>query len=341
VTGTKGRVAAILVGLAVLAGVAPGTAGAVDPGKWIEVGYDPVPLEYFQGVTSDPQRNLFFDGLFQGLYRTNADLVEQGRNNAAIPLDVNQREKYNHIGDITWDSREGGRVLLPLECYLPIIGNFCGTGSVGVADPATLQWRYYVKLDPAFIDKVMWAETSPDGKLLWTSNGAVNGGHDLLAYDMDEITAANAAPDGPLLRPVRVLPDAVPPSGITGAVFYQGRLLLAGQGGGPFRVWSVDLTDGSRQLEIEKTIVGESEGLDYVDVRGGKLHWLITPLLGGGMPTYGSTSALVHFNPVIPEPLRGDYKNASHYCKAVRDFLGDANFSTRYKNHGKCVSASH
>ncbi len=63
-------------------------------------------------------------------------------------------------------------------------------------------------------------------------------------------------------------------------------------------MWSVDLTDGSRQLEIEKTIVGESEGLDFINVRGGKLHWLITPLLGGGMPTYGSTSALVHFNPV-------------------------------------------
>ena len=126
----KGRVAAILAGLAVLAaGFMPGTAGAADPGRWVETGYDPVPLEYFQGVTSDPQRNLFFDGLFQGLYRTNSELVEQGRNNAAIPTEVNQLEKYNHIGDITWDSREGGRVLLPLECYLPIIGNFCGTGS--------------------------------------------------------------------------------------------------------------------------------------------------------------------------------------------------------------------
>ena len=50
---------------------------------------------------------------------------------------------------------------------------------------------------------------------------------------MKEITAANAAPDGPLLKPVRVLPDAVPPSGITGATFYKHRLLVAGQGGGP------------------------------------------------------------------------------------------------------------
>jgi hypothetical protein len=256
-----------------------------------------VPLEYFQGLTSDPHRNLFFDGLFSGLYRTDLELVEEARNVSAIPADVFERERYNHIGDITWDDREQGRVLLPLECFIPFIGNTCRTGSIGVADPQTLAWRYYVKLDPAFIDKAMWAETSPDGKLLWTSNGGLNGGNDLLAYDMKEVKAANAAPAGPLLKPVRVLSGAVPPSGITGATFYKGRLLLAGQRGGPFRVWSVDLNDGSRRLEIEKSVIGESEGLDIVQTRGGKLHWLITPLLGTG-GTYGNTSALVHFNPV-------------------------------------------
>ena len=84
---------------------------------------------------------------------------------------------------------------------------------------------------------------------------------------------------------MRVLPGAVPPSGITGATFYKGRLFLAGQRGGPFRVWSVDLRDGSRRLEIEKPIIGESEGLDIVKARGGKLHWLITPFRpGGGRP---------------------------------------------------------
>ena len=258
------------------------------------------------------------------MYRTDLELVEQGRNVSAIPTDVYERERYNHIGDITWDHREGGRVLLPLECYIPFLGNPCGTGSIGVADPVTLQWRYYVKLDPAFIDKAMWAEVSPNGKLLWTSNGAINGGHDLLAYDMKQIKAANAAPGGPLLKPVRVLPGAVPPSGITGAVFYKGRLFLAGQGGGPFRVWSVDLKDGSRRLEIEKTIVGESEGLDIVKARGGKLHWLITPLLGSG-GTYGNTSALVHFNPVKP--------TSKDQCKKN----GWTNFP-EFKNQGQCVS---
>lgn len=290
----------LLAVVALVAAAGPGSAQAQDPGRWIETEHDLLPLEYFQGVTSDPRRDLYFDGLFSGLYRTDRDLTEEARNVSAIPVDVFERERYNHIGDITWDRRERGRVLLPLECFIPFLGNPCKTGSIGVSDPDTLQWRYYVKLDPAFIDKAMWAETSPNGRLLWTSNGSVNGGNDLLAYDMKEITAANAAPGGPLLRPVRVLPGAVPPSGITGATFYKGRLFLAGQRGGPFRVWSVDLSDGSRRLEIEKRIFGESEGLDIVKARDGKLHWLITPLLGTGS-SYGNTSALVHFDRVKPK----------------------------------------
>jgi hypothetical protein len=43
----------------------------------------------------------------------------------------------------------------------------------------------------------------------------------------------------------------------------------------------------------------------------------------------------------LPEPKRSDYKNASDYCKAVREFLGESEFTKRYKNRGKCVSANH
>jgi hypothetical protein len=279
------------------------SAPAAPETGWIETGSSQVPLEYFQGVTSDQQRDLYFDGVFVGLYRTDSNLVEEARNVNPIPESVGDRatgEGYNHIGDITWDKREGGRVLLPLECFFPFIGNFCGTGSIGVADAETLQWRYYVKLDPAFIDKAMFAEVSPNGKLLWTSNGGLNGGHDLLAYDMSQITAANAAPGGPLLKPVIVLPNAVPPGGITGATFYKHQFLVASAQGTTFRVWSIDLNDGSRTLEIEKTVLGESEGLDISKVLGGTLHWLITPQgTGGKPPTYGDFghSALVHFDP--------------------------------------------
>jgi Tol biopolymer transport system component len=45
------------------------------------------------------------------------------------------------------------------------------------------------------------------------------------------------------------------------------------------------------------------------------------------------------------EPQRADYKNASQYCKALREFLGDEVFRARFGGaanaHGKCVSANH
>ena len=92
-------------------------------------------------------------------------------------------------------------MLLPLECFTPGApngGNTCGTGSIGVADPRTLAFRYYVKLDPAEIAKAMWVESSPDGRLLWTSSGS-----DLLAYRAADVSAGTgragrrAAPRGP------------------------------------------------------------------------------------------------------------------------------------------------
>jgi ELWxxDGT repeat protein len=40
-------------------------------------------------------------------------------------------------------------------------------------------------------------------------------------------------------------------------------------------------------------------------------------------------------------PLRSALKNASRYCTALRESLGDAEFSQRYKNRGKCVGANY
>ena len=294
--------AAIAASLAALVSAAP--ASAADPGRWTETGRSTIPLYYYQGVSSDPARNLFFNGVHVGLYRTDVNLNEKARKDDVIPPQVHATEQYNHIGDITWDEREGGRVLLPLECYYPKAApgrpdenNTCETGSVGVADPKTLEWRYYVKLDPAEIPKVMWAEESPDGKLLWTQSG-----NDLLAYSMDDIKAANAAPLGPMLKAVRRLPNAKPPSGITGAVFLGGRLYVAGQEN-MFQVWSIDLDTGERRLEIEKKIVGESEGLDVFEGLGGTLHWLIQPYNEESVPTYGAANGtLLHFVPRGQKP---------------------------------------
>ena len=288
------QVATLVLAAAV---VLPGSARAADPGRWTVTGTTTLPLVYYQGVTVDPARNFYFDGVYVGLYRTDPALAETGRTDDVIPPDVHLREGYNHIGDIAWDRREGGRILLPLECYVPggpNGGNPCLHGSIGVAGPASLQWRYYVKLDPGEIPKAMWNEVSPDGSLLWTSSG-----DDLLAYRTADISRANAAPDHAPIRSVRRLRGAVPPSGITGATFVGDRMLVAGQGGGPFRVWSIDLATGARRLEIERRIVGESEGLVTAALKGGTLHWLIQPFTEEQEPpTYGADHAtLLSFRP--------------------------------------------
>lgn len=311
--------------LALAAGWAllPPVAEAADPGRWAETGRSTIPITYYQGVTSDSSTNLFFDGIYTGLYRTDSQLRETVSNPNVIPPAVsaapaNGGEGYNHIGDITYDEGESGRLLLPLECYSPGQpngGNTCGTGAIGVADPETLAWEYYVKLDPAFIPKAMWAEVSPDGNLLWTSSG-----NRLQAYDMDEIVAANASAPGGSggLQPVLDYVGAVPPSGITGATFYRGRLYVAGQTNQPgqaadlFRVFSVDLTSQTtaqdEQLEIERQIVGESEGLDIFGSRGGVLHWQIQPFSPPEIPTFDpANGSLLHFVPVAGDVSDGDH----------------------------------
>ncbi|MEA2478255.1 MAG: hypothetical protein QOJ07_177, partial [Thermoleophilaceae bacterium] len=271
-------------------------AHAADPGRWVPTGRSTMPLNYYQGVTHDPKGNFYFDGVFTGLYRTDSALNEQARNENVIDPMAAVSPGFNHIGDLTWDAAEGGRLILPLECYTagaPNGGNTCGVGGFGVADPKTLAWRYWVKLDPADIPKAMWAEVSPDGKLIWTSSG-----RDLLAYSTADVTAANAQPSGPLLKPVRRLAGAVPEHGITGATFIGGRLFVANQDGATFQVISIDLASGANQVEVEKTINGESEGLDLLPALGGSLHWQVMPISETGPPTYEKDKgSLLHFLP--------------------------------------------
>lgn len=298
--GGRGRLAAIAAALAtLLATAAP--ASAADPGRWHLVRADSVPLEYFQGITHDPARHWFFIGIFTGAYRTDTALREQARSLDVIPPAIALTLGFNHIGDPTWQAAGGGRVILPLECYVPGTpngGNTCGRGAFGILDPATLTWRAMVPLDPRDIPKAMWAETSPDGRLIWTSSG-----RDLLAYRTSDVNARTAAAGVPI-RPVRRLQGAVPASGVTGAAFYEDRLFLAGQSPvTPHRlqVWSLDVGGGPLRprLELSRNIAAESEGLDVIKARGGVLHWLLSPFTSAGTPpTYGpGHSELLTFAP--------------------------------------------
>jgi len=303
----RGRLLAGLALILALAFAAP--ASAAGPGRFGLSQAEPGALVYLQGLTHSPGGSWFFDGVTVGLYRTDRELRRQAANPSVLPPAVTALG-FNHIGDPGFDRRDGGRVLLPMECFVPGApdgGNTCGRGAIGVADPRTLQLRYVVALDPADIAKAMWAEVSPDGRLLWTSSG-----DDLIAYRTSDLVAGLTTP----LRPVERLVGAVPPSGVTGAAFYRGRLLLAGQDSGPLEVWSVDVRHrGRARLQIELPhVVAESEGLDVLPARGGVLHWLLTPFPpGGGTPTYGTGhSELLTFVPRADARLRVAVLSARH-----------------------------
>jgi len=269
------------------------TASARDPGRWVLTGASSVPQDYWQGLTNTPdESSIFFIGPAQGLWQTDPQLVQTNGVDKEIPTDLRHNVGYNHIGDPTYLGGEGGRILLPMECFDPSAdpSNTCGKGAFGIADADTLAWRYYVQLDPKFIPKAMWAETSPDGKLIWTSSG-----DDLIAYRASQVSQANAAPSGPELKPTKRVNNAVPPSGITGAVFRKQRLFLAGESNHTFQVWAVDLKTGDRKLQIETEICGESEGLGLFSTLGGRLHWLIAPSDDSGCNlTFGPESGLMH-----------------------------------------------
>jgi hypothetical protein len=65
------------------------------------------------------------------------------------------------------------------------------------------------------------------------------------------------------------------------------------------QLWSFDLATGARQLEYERRLVGESEGLAAYAGDGGTLHWVIAPGASTSPPpTFGTaTSVLLHLKP--------------------------------------------
>ena len=321
-------IAAVLAALSAM----PAAAQAKDPGRWVLTGESSLPITYFQGLTSDPSgKHVYFDGVFQGLWRTTPLLAQTAGNGSEIPPGVQATEGYNHMGDPSYDRAEGGRILLPMECFAPGAPdtNPCKTGAFGVADPGTLAWRYYVKLSPAEIPKAMWDEVSPDGSRVWTSSG-----NDLLAYSAADVSPANAGPGAAPIHAVARLARAVPPTGVTGAVFRKGSLLIPGADGSRFQTWAVNPTTGKRRLEIEAKICGESEGIDTVHMLGGELHWLISPVASGCKATYGPSTALLHF---VPRPGTRALKVA---VKRLRDGARRVRVRVRVTRHGKPVKGA-
>ena len=297
------KLISFLIAASAVGAVAAPAAASHD--EWKEVGKSEIPLYYYQGMTHDEAGNRYFTGIHLGLYRTDPDLTESAANYDVIPPEVHLAENYNHVGDLSYHD---GKLYLPLECYYPPLGNTCNTGSIGIADPETLEMEYYVKLDPAEIKKAMWCEVSPNGKLLWTQEG-----NDLLAYDMRDFEQANAAPEADPIKAVKKLVGAVPPSGITGATFIGSRLFVAGQTDDGGEIYAIDLKKGTSTFQHAIEYVGESEGLDddregiASDELPGELHYMVQPYNEEGYPTNGVTNGVIYhleyqFPPVGPGP---------------------------------------
>jgi hypothetical protein len=259
-------------------------------------------IAFNNGIAFDPVRSeFFFAGASSltnsGLYRTSSKLVLTAASLAVIP---STNEGYNHIGDLSFDQVRR-RLLLPLECYYRGSGgNTCGVGAIGVADPVSLRFLYYVNLSAAQIKKAMWAEISPDGRWIWTSSGT-----HLLAYRAADVTRRTADQQRAGAAGGIVAQDlcaVLPTSAVTGASFYEDaltpapRLLLALNRGTFSQVVSYAIgsaADGSARLlskaPTSEIIVArsssnnESEGLattggsETVNPLGGTLHWLMLP----------------------------------------------------------------
>ena len=119
----RGRAIASVFVLVVALGIAPAARAHDDGGRWILTGASSVPVTYWQGITSNPaESNFFLVGIFRGLWKTTPKLGQTAGVNDAIPPSVAQTEGYNHIGDPTWNPGDGGRVILPMECYDPSSG---------------------------------------------------------------------------------------------------------------------------------------------------------------------------------------------------------------------------
>lgn len=289
------RLVQVVAAAVALTAVAAPTASAAD--LWTQSGRSLTSINYWQGITFDAVARTFnFDGPAVGLWRTSATLKRLAGRSQGIPAAVTITEGWNHLGDLSYDASRG-RLVVPLECYSATAPdpNTCKTGGIGVVDPVTLAWQYYVKLSPSEISKAMWAEVSPDGNWLWTSSGT-----DLLAYDASAISQENAGPGAAPLTFAKRVPGVLRASSVSGAAFDAGRLYLAYDRGTYIQILSypVDPTTGdvgkTWRLEIQRaktSTLYETEGIAFGSALNGTLHWQIQPQI----PLY---SAIYTFVPV-------------------------------------------
>ena len=239
--GIGRRLTAAVASAALVAALAaPGPAAGADPGRWRLAQADSVPLSYFQGLTHSAAGAWFFDGITVGLFRTDRDLVQKADNPSALT------------------PRPHGPGLQPHR--RPDLGRARGRAPAAAARvlrPRSAQRRQHLRARRDRRGRSRHAEAAlrRGPRPRRHRQGDVGRGQPRRQRAVDVERATTCWPTTPprsragragAAAPVRRLAGAVPPSGVTGAAFYRGRLFLAGQDAGALQLWSVDVTGATR-----------------------------------------------------------------------------------------------
>ena len=241
-----------------------------------------------------PWPDLFFNGVFVGLYRTNSTLAQQAGTDNVIPPAVRTAEGYNHIGDIDWSGRgrRRGRVLLPLECYYPgspMAGTRAAREHRG-RRPADAGVALLRQARPGAVPKAMWCAVSPNGA---QAARGPRPARPAPAIGSRRSGARNASRprSGRAARAARRVPRRRAPEHPGGALSSAPGAAGASRCGPSHpqhRRACADAEHVARAPEARDGERGRSEART-VRVLGGVPHWTITPFTTTGRPpTYGS-----------------------------------------------------
>jgi Tol biopolymer transport system component len=186
----------------------------------------------------------------------------------------------------------------------------------------------------------IWPTWSPDGRIAFESAGNI---YVMNADGTQRMPVTNYAPDGFMAESPNWSPD--------GQKLAYGRLPSAGFESDPYD-YSIHVVnaDGTGDTQVfgdrrQMTPAWSPDG-DYLVFSKVPFGLFLLELATGREteipnPPDGVRDYPPDWQP-IPAPGRSDYKTATQFCKAERDFLGDSAFRQKYGGgvnaYGKCVS---
>ncbi|MCS4276911.1 hypothetical protein M2390_002105 [Mycetocola sp. BIGb0189] len=229
-------------------------------------------LERGQGIANDGTY-FYYSGLMSMVKTRISDDHEVAENNFAIPADLSNTFKSNHIGDIAYHD---GLVVAPLEDGK----NGYQNPLLALYDANNLNYTgRYVKLPlDSLPGGVPWVAVDAAAGLVWVApwtQRAEEGTDRLIAYRLNDLLTA--AP-GATLAVDHTVKLSRPLSRIQGATMYNGELYASVDISGDKSVYSINTVTGAVNWQFKQDVEPKDEvqGITAVDLgpTGGQLHVL-------------------------------------------------------------------